>query len=113
MELREKLELLNENSSISDVQKYVKDLMIDRKFDDIPIEKEMMLFIEELGELAKAIRKRTKGYLDINKEYEDNVEEELADCLIILLNIANMNNVNIFDAFKKKEIINCNRTWKK
>lgn len=112
MELREKLELLNEKSSVAEIQKYIKDMKKDRKFDGVTIEREMMLFLEELGELAKAIRKKTKGHLDIAKEYEANVEEELADCFIYLLSIANMNNVDIFKAFKEKEKINCNRIWK-
>ena len=69
MELKEKLELLNEKSTIAEVQKYIEDMKKARKFDKITIEREMMLFLEELGELAKAIRKDTKGKLDIAKEY--------------------------------------------
>ncbi len=112
MELKEKLELLNEKSTIAEVQKYIEDMKKARKFDKITIEREMMLFLEELGELAKAIRKDTKGKLDIAKEYNDSVEEELADCFIYLLSIANMNNVDIFKAFKDKETKNCDRVWK-
>lgn len=112
MELEEKLELLNEKSSVAEIQKYIKDMKKARKFDGVTIEREMMLFVEEIGELAKAIRKNTNGQLDIAKEYDDNVEEELADCFIFLLNIANMNNVDIFKAFKSKEQKNCKRTWK-
>ena len=112
MELREKLELLNEKSSVLEVQEYIKDMKKARKFDKVTIEREMMLFVEELGELAKAIRKNTKGRLDIPKEYNDSVEEELADCFIYLLSIANMNNVDIFKAFKNKEIKNCDRVWR-
>ncbi len=91
MELKEKLELLNEKSSVGEIQKYIKDMKKARKFDGVTIEREMMLFLEELGELAKAIRKNTNGHLDITKEYNDSVEEELADCFIYLLSIANMN----------------------
>lgn len=112
MELKEKLELLNEKSSVADIQKYIKEMKKARNFDWITIEREMMLFLEELGELAKAIRKSTNGQLDIAKEYDTNVEEELADCFIYLLSIANMNNVDIFKAFKNKEIMNCDRVWK-
>ena len=112
MELKEKLELLNEKSSVIEIQKYIKDMKKVRKFDGVTIEREMMLFVEELGELAKAIRKNTKGHLDMEKEYNANVEEELADCFIYLLSIANMNKVDIFKAFKAKEAKNCDRTWK-
>jgi NTP pyrophosphatase (non-canonical NTP hydrolase) len=111
MELKEKLELLNEKSSVAEIQKYIKDMKKDRKFDGVTIEREMMLFVEEIGELAKAIRKNTNGCLDVAKKYDTNVEEELADCFIYLLNIANMNNVDIFKAFKDKERKNCDRIW--
>lgn len=112
MELKEKLELLNEKSSVAEIQKYIKDMKKARKFDGVTIEREMMLFVEEIGELAKAIRKNTNGHLDVAKRYDTNVEEELADCFIYLLNIANMNNVDIFKAFKDKENKNCERVWK-
>lgn len=111
MELKEKLELLNEKSSVSEIQKYIKDMKKSRKFDGCTIEREMMLFLEELGELAKAIRKNTNGRLDAAKEYDIHIEEELADCFIYLLSIANMNEVDIFKAFKDKEIKNCDRVW--
>lgn len=112
MELREELEKLNQQSSVAEIQTYIKDMKKARKFDTITIEREMMLFIEEIGELAKAIRKNTNGHLDIAKKYEVNVEEELADCFIYLLSIANMNNIDVFKAFKEKEMKNCNRVWK-
>lgn len=112
MDLKEKLEMLNENSSVAEIQQYIKDMKKDRKFDDVTIEREMMLFLEELGELAKAIRKNTKGYLDVAKKYDTSVEEELADCFIYLLSIANMNDIDIFKAFKDKERKNCERIWK-
>jgi len=112
MELREKLELLNENSSVTEVQNYIENMKIARGFNTISIEREMMLMMEEFGELAKAIRKSTKGRLDPEKVYDTSVEEELADVFIYLLNIANMSNVNIFEAFKNKEKRNCNRQWK-
>ncbi len=112
MEIREKLEMLNEKSSVAEIQQYVKEMKKARKFDTVTIEREMMLFLEELGELAKAIRKNTNGHLDIAKKYDDNVEEELADCFIYLLSIANMNHVDIFKAFKEKDRNNCQRIWK-
>ena len=51
------------------------------------------------------IRKKTKGHLDVAKKYDTSVEEELADCFIYLLSIANMNDIDIFKAFKEKEKI--------
>ncbi len=47
-------------------------------------------FVEEIGELAKAIRG------------EGSVEEEIADALAWLLSVANLLNVDVEDAFLKK-----------
>lgn len=109
--LKKKLDKLNENSSVLEIQNYINEMKIDRGFNTVSIEREMMLMLEEFGELAKAIRKSTKGRLDIAKTYNLNVEEELADVFIYLLNIANMNNVDLFKAFKDKENKNCDRIW--
>ena len=35
MDLKEKLEILNENSTIADIQKYIKDMKKVRKFDGV------------------------------------------------------------------------------
>ena len=37
MELKEKLELLNEKSSVAEIQKYIKDMKKHRKFDGVKI----------------------------------------------------------------------------
>ena len=70
MSLKEKLELLNDQSSITEIQNYIEYMKKDRGFDTIPIEREFMLMTEEVGELAKAIRKETNGYLDPARTYD-------------------------------------------
>lgn len=50
-------------------------------------------FIEEVGELAEAL---------LGKRDKEGIEEELADVLAWLLSLANLVNVNIENAFKKK-----------
>lgn len=42
----------------------------------------------------------------------DGIGEEVADCLILLLDIAYMNDVDITEEFLKKMAINRNRKWK-
>ncbi|MFZ8783177.1 MAG: MazG nucleotide pyrophosphohydrolase domain-containing protein [Desulfurococcaceae archaeon] len=49
-------------------------------------------FIEEIGELADAIIKMNR----------DSLEEELADVFAWLLSIANLLNIDLEEAFKKK-----------
>lgn len=48
---------LNENNTLKEVQQYVKDVIEIRGFANQEIEKTMLLFLEEVGELAKSIRK--------------------------------------------------------
>lgn len=44
---------------------------------------------------------------------EGNLGEELADCMILLLDIANIRGVDLVDEFYKKMAINRNRKWEK
>ena len=44
---------LNENNTLQEVQKYIKDVIEIRGFSNQEIEKTMLLLLEEVGELAK------------------------------------------------------------
>lgn len=71
--------------------------------------------MEEVGELAKAIRKeKTDMRVDKSKikNYE-SVESEVADVFIVLNSICNTLNINLFEAFYEKEKINGKRVWSK
>ena len=48
---------LNEKNTLQEVQKYIKDVIEIRGFSNQEIEKTMLLLLEEVGELAKSIRK--------------------------------------------------------
>ena len=74
----------------------------------------MAILTEEVGELAKALRKSEKRIaIDYEriKEYE-SVESELADVFIVLLSVCINENVNLMEAVLKKEEVNINRLWK-
>ena len=75
----------------------------------------MLLLLEKVGELAKAIRKNaTNMSIDNSKiNHYDTIESEIADVFIVLNNISNKLNINIFDSLVKKERINIKRMWKK
>jgi NTP pyrophosphatase (non-canonical NTP hydrolase) len=77
---------------------------------DSPSEK-FVLFIEEVGELAKAIRKRSGLYNEPSKQQAFALEEEFADVLSYLLDLANCYGVDLEAAFRAKEKINESRTW--
>lgn len=105
---------LQETDSLRKVQQYIKAVNIVRGFEEQPIEKTMLLLTEEIGELAKSIRKNaTNMSTDINKQYSyDSIESEVSDCLYVLASVCNRLDIDMFNCLKEKEKININRTWK-
>ena len=71
-----------------------------------------LLLNEEIGELAKAIRKTTGFKGEKPPETRDNLIEEFADVLNYLLELANRFEVDLTAAYFKKHQINSTRTWK-
>lgn len=106
---------LQETNSLREVQKYIESMNEVRGFNDETIQERMLLLTEEIGELAKSIRKTSKNmYTDINKEYNyDTIESEVADCFYVLLSVASYLNIDVFQSLKDKEKENINRVWKK
>lgn len=104
---------LKEKPSIQDFQQYVRELKIERGFstEDKPFE--CMLMAEEVGELFSAIRKNMKGGSIGSGSTAGNVKLELADVFIYLCSIANQHNIDLEEAFREKEEINKQRTWKR
>ena len=86
-------------------------MMVTNNFYNTPLELFCYL-TEELGELAKEIRKTEKNMdMDIKKEYDSCLEHEIADVFIYLLAICNSYNIDLLTAFKNKEKINLDRIW--
>ncbi len=104
---------LKENPSIQDFQQYVRDLKIARGFSTTDKAYECMLMAEEMGELFSAIRKNMKGGSVGSGSTIGNVKHELADVFIYLCSLANMHDIDLEEAFREKEEINKQRTWKR
>jgi NTP pyrophosphatase (non-canonical NTP hydrolase) len=103
---------LPENPSLKELQHYLADVCQERGWTkDTPSEK-FVLFIEEVGELAKAMRKTAGLYEEPAKQHKISLEEEFADVLSYLLDLANYFQVDLETAFRAKEQINQSRTWK-
>jgi len=98
-------------ATLENLQVYVHELEIERGFIDQSILQKCLLLGEELGELFKAIRKAENISTDSNSQ-TFHVEEELADILIYICAIANRCDINLEEAFRKKEEINKKRVWK-
>lgn len=103
------------NATITDAQKWVEEMCKERGFDtNTPLEK-FLLFSEEVGELAKAIRKVQGMHVEGSHTPEQinfGIREEIADVAMYLMDIANTFSVNVEDAIREKEEINKKRTWK-
>ena len=65
----------------------------------------MLLLLEKVGELAKAIRKNaTNMSIDNSKiNHYDTIESEVADVFIVLSSICNRLNIDLYKALKDKE----------
>ncbi len=96
---------------MQDFQEYVRQMCAERGFDKNTHEQKLLLFIEEVGEMAKAMRKRAKFLLDPAKPNTDDLEGEFADVLIYLLDLANGYGVDLEKAFRDKEAENEKRSW--
>ena len=108
------LQTIQSSNNLNDIQNYIKKVIEIRGFSNQTIQENMLLLSEEVGELAKAIRKdATNMNVDKEKIYNyDTIENEIADVFIVLTNISNSLNINMYDSFIKKEEINIKRIWK-
>jgi NTP pyrophosphatase (non-canonical NTP hydrolase) len=103
---------LAERPTLGDLQAYVAEVCQERGWTkDTPAEK-FVLFIEEVGELAKAMRKAAGLYDEPAKQHAMSLEEEFADVLSYLLDLANCFQIDLEQVFRAKEQVNQARTWK-
>ena len=110
---QELLKKLSDKSSINEIQSYIKKVMEVRGFNKEKSSDKILLLVEEVGELAKAIRKNEKKLgIDKTKEYNySSVESEIADVFIVLLSICDILNMDLLKVFLEKEEENIKRTW--
>src|SRR6266581_1389129 len=102
---------LPEHPTVMDLQKYMDEVCKERGWVKDTSAEKFVLFIEEVGELAKAMRKTAGLYEEQAKQRDISLEEEFADVLSYLLDLANTYQVDLERAFRAKEEINQSRTW--
>ncbi|MCF6366637.1 MAG: hypothetical protein L3J35_10595 [Bacteroidales bacterium] len=101
-----------EKPTLKDLQNHIKKIGEERGWDKNNHLEIFLLLSEEFGELAKAVRNYTGLYtekLKENNKYE--LEEEFADVLNYLFDLANCFNIDLEKAFRKKDDANKNRIW--
>lgn len=98
--------------SLVALQAYVRRIVDKRGFGEETPRDKVLLMLEEFGELAKALRKYIGLKIDKNKEQQyADLKFELADILIYLLDLANACGIDLFEAFREKEVENAKRRW--
>ena len=102
---------LPERPTLSDLQRYVAEVCQERGWTKDSRSEKFVLFVEEVGELAKAMRKAAGLYEEQAKQRDISLEEEFADVLSYLLDLANCFQVDLEQAFRAKEQINQSRRW--
>lgn len=108
--------ILNEKPTLADYQAYMLQICEERGWGKNTSTELFLLFAEEVGELAKAIRNMEGLYQEeakakkINKRA--NLEEEFADVLGYVFDLANHFEVDLEKAFRDKEALNEQRDWK-
>lgn len=103
--------ILTDQPLLADYQKFILESCKERGWDKhTPIEK-MMLLTEEVGELAKAIRKESGAFGYAKPDNTTHLAEELVDVLNYVLDLANDFDVNLEEAFRAKWKKTATRTW--
>jgi len=110
---KELLQNVSKETSVNQLQEYFKLVLEIRGFGNQTAKDKMLLLMEEVGELAKALRKEDYSFtIDQTKinNYE-TIESEIADVGIVLISLCNVLKINFFDAIIEKEKKNTERTW--
>ncbi|WP_299454752.1 MazG nucleotide pyrophosphohydrolase domain-containing protein [uncultured Microscilla sp.] len=110
---------LKDKPTLADLQQYMDAVCTERGWNkNNPLET-FLLFSEEVGELAKAIRNQRGLYQEEAKAHQkpsstkQALEEEFADVLGYIFDLANHFEVDLEKAFRAKEAINEQRDWGK
>jgi NTP pyrophosphatase (non-canonical NTP hydrolase) len=102
---------LAEHPTLKDLQIYLDEVCKERGWVRDTYAEKFLLFTEEVGELAKAIRKAVGLYQEKAKQKNTELEEEFADVLSYLLDLANCFQIDLEKAFREKERVNETRSW--
>lgn len=98
-----------------DYQTYIHQLEAMHGWLDVDLVHSCFLMGEEVGELFKAVRKHLRYFEERDPSAEEasrqEIGDELVDVLNYLLAVANRLNIDVEEAFRRKNLINQGRTW--
>lgn len=96
--------------TLAEWQNFIKKRTIERGFDNETLQDEFMLLVEEVGELAKAMRP-LHGVKTASDSAKLELEHEAADVFWLLSCICNTLGIDLESAIRSKEEKNNKRTW--
>jgi NTP pyrophosphatase (non-canonical NTP hydrolase) len=80
-------------------------------WDKVPIQNIWLLFTEEIGELASAIRQRSKLYAKPSRKKIDNVRNEMGDVFSYLFQLSHMLNVDLDQMWEEHKLKMAAKTY--
>ena len=107
--------MLKEQPTLKDCQEFHEWLDEEKGFSrELPLN--VMLLVEEVGEVAKEIRRMENARHDpekgrIAEVAKDHLREELADCLAYIVKLANYTGIDLEQAYVQKMRYNILREW--
>jgi NTP pyrophosphatase (non-canonical NTP hydrolase) len=97
---------------LQDLQQYQEDICVARGWDKASSLETFLLFTEEVGELAKAIRHQLDLYVEKGKTADpEELRGEFADVFSYLMEMANKFGIDLEEAYRAKELRNAQRDW--
>jgi NTP pyrophosphatase (non-canonical NTP hydrolase) len=100
-----------QTDSLQALQTYIWQMNKERGFSGEDVSKKMLLLTEEIGELAKAVRK-VAGMKFAETTKQTELSEEIADVLIVLLGLSSLTGIDAYEALCAKEAKNRERVWR-
>lgn len=101
---------LPDKPALKELQTYVSAVGKQRGFDKETLAEAFILLAEEVGELARIVRK-SNGLKTRREAKKLKADEELADIFIYVLHMSNILGIDLETAFRRKEETNKKRTW--
>lgn len=102
---------LPDNPTLRDLQQYIAAQCRRRGWEDRSDSERIMLLTEEVGEVAKEMRKHTGKFGYKTPDSNEELGKELVDVLNWVIDIANSKNIDMTKAFDAKWRETNDRTW--
>jgi NTP pyrophosphatase (non-canonical NTP hydrolase) len=99
------------NATLIDWQAYVQQKITERGFADETTQQQFMLLVEEVGELAKALRP-LEGIKTSDDSEKLELAHEAADVFWMLCCVCNGLSIDLDEALRSKDAKNEKRVWK-